>query len=300
MTKENKLKESFELIQLPEDAKDRITANCVNSSKSHTKHTSVRLMAIAAAAAMLSISVFAVGSRIFYHDKAYQDKGQIPNTNNGVSFTGPNESARVGTPLEEHDFTFKARTWNTDEYLGGGTGHRNWQSMKVLTAQGPLRSRNIFAEDGAVKTEYSAKDLTSFKDVPFQHISADFAGLAQQYHFVPDSSYGWTIQDHRGRNDGECFLAACAGTQPGSWFNLSVEYDPNFEYSNTSYFQEGVYDQSYFYSSSDGYVFLIQTFGDSIWANCSTEHANFSLYGNFVSTSEVEDFLDHLGLKMAD
>ncbi len=300
MVRENKLKESFELIHLSEEAKTRITANCVNGSQApRTRRTSLRLAAIAAAAAMLSISVFAVGSRIFYHDKSYQDTSQIPD-DPGVCLSAPNASARVGTPLEEQDFTFKARTWNTDKYLGGGTGHRNWQSMKVLTAQGPLWSRNVFAEDGAVKTEYNAKDLASFQDVPFQHISADFAGLAQRYNFIPDSSYGWTIQDHRGQNDGECFLSACAGTQPDSWFKLSAVYDPSFDYSNTSYFQEGVYDQSYFYSTSDGYVFLIQTFGDSIWADCSTKHTNFSLYGNFVSTDEVEDFLDHLNLKLED
>ena len=59
---------------------------------------------------------------------------------------------------------------------------------------------------------------------------------------------------------------------------------------------EGSYETSYYYTSVDGYEFLIEMDNGNVWAQCRTSHATVSLHGAYLTSDEVEDILDHLSL----
>ena len=56
------------------------------------------------------------------------------------------------------------------------------------------------------------------------------------------------------------------------------------------------YETAYYYTSADGYEFLITMHNGRVWADCNTSHASISLYGAYLTTVEVEDILDNLSL----
>ena len=64
------------------------------------------------------------------------------------------------------------------------------------------------------------------------------------------------------------------------------------------YIIDGSYETAYYYTTSDGFEFLIRLHNGRVWANCNTSHTYVSLYGAYLSRDEVEDILDNLSLSI--
>ena len=54
--------------------------------------------------------------------------------------------------------------------------------------------------------------------------------------------------------------------------------------------------QIYEYTTAQGHTFLLQFYGDCVWAECQTTYARVSLYGGYLEPEQVEELLDNLSL----
>lgn len=272
----------------------------------------VKIAAIAAVVSLLSVTAFAVGIHLFYNptivenrDDAFAqqaDQAGASGAESGVGIMSPGS----GTPptLEEvtEAYTHKARGWTSEDTMGGAIrpGYQ-WVSMEVADADGPIRSRYVYAESGAVKTEYTAENPRDLNAVESDCIRMDLSWVNENYSYIPNANFFYTIADEEGKYAGECFEALYAKEDKSAWFTLCYSRDPGSSNEDGStYLVKGDYDEVYSYTTSDGFEFVIQVYGECSWAFCATKYSTISFYGGYMSQTEIENILDHLDLYAAE
>lgn len=317
---DRELKHCVTGIEMPREMQARILKTCQAALVTTEKNTRpkktagkvIKIAAIAAAVCLLSVTAFAVGIHLFYNPTIVEDRDDAfaqqadqavdSGSESGVGILSPSS----GTPptLEEvtEAYTHKARGWTSEDTMGGAIrpGYQ-WVSMEVVEADGPIRSRYVYAESGAVKTEYTAENPADLNAVESDYIHMDLSWLNEQYRYIPNANFFYTIEDKDGEYAGECFEALYAAGDESAWFTLCYGRDPGSsnEDANT-YLVKGDYDAVYSYTTADGFEFVIQVYGDCSWAFCATKYSTISFYGGYMSQEEIENILDHLDLYVAE
>ena len=62
----------------------------------------------------------------------------------------------------------------------------------------------------------------------------------------------------------------------------------------------GTFEEAYYYTTASGYEFLITADGDTVWADCTTAKTSVSLYGAYLTTSDLEQIVEHLALSISE
>lgn len=317
---DRELKRCVTGIEMPEEMRARILKTCQaehvrtekNTRPKKTAGNLGKIAAIAAAVCLLSVTAFAVGIHLFYNPTIVEDRDDAfaqqadqagdSGAESGVGIISPGS----GTPptLEEvtESYTYKARGWTSEDTMGGAIrpGYQ-WVSMEVAEADGPIRSRYVYGESGAVKTEYTAENPADLNAVESDNIHMDLSWVNENYSYIPNANFFYTIADEEGEYAGECFEALYATEDESAWFTLCYSRDPGSsnEDANT-YLVKGDYDAVYSYTTSDGFEFVIQVYGDCSWAFCATKYSTISFFGGYMSQGEIENILDHLDLYAAE
>ena len=193
---------------------------------------------------------------------------------------------------------FKSDDWDVGDSINGGvvSEYSQWDSAEVLSSDPTLRSRCVSREDGAEKMEYTAENPANLLDTMTGRVTFDLGWMHEQYDYVPDANFSFVVSDAKGNYVSEIFDALYAKKDGSGYVDLSIYNIAQANYFGQSYIVDGSFETSYYYTSVDGYEFLITMDNGNVWAECRTSHATVSLYGAYSTTDEVEDILDHLSL----
>ena len=122
----------------------------------------------------------------------------------------------------------------------------------------------------------------------------DLAELNELYNYVPDANVLYYVEDKRGNYEEFCFDSLYADSEGKSYFSLEYWHHEEADDDNkfNDYIPQSSYDVVYKYVNASGAEFIIQTYGDCVWATCDTEHSYICLYGGYMQTDEIEAVLD--------
>lgn len=208
-------------------------------------------------------------------------------------------------PLEEiiEDDRFKSDDWETGEQINGGIapGYSLWDSAEVLSNDPSLRSRRVSRnDDSAEKIEYTAENPANLLDTLTGRVKLDLSWMGENYAYVPDANVAYVVTDKDGNYVSEYLNALYAKPDESAYVQVTVWNMAQTDDSSQSYIIDGSYETAYYYTTPDGYEFLIEMHNGMIWADCNTDHASISLYGAYLTSDEIEDILDHLSLSMKE
>ncbi len=313
---ERNLKRISDELKLPQESRERIRshlASCRTQKedipmRKTTLKKRIPLLAAAIVIVMaLSLTAAATVADLFRNDiivssreDAFSDASGSGSSDapGAVAITGPNGSPP--SPLEEiaESGRFKSDDWETGERIGGGVlpDYTEWDSAEVLSSEPSLRIRRVSRADGAEKMEYTAENPANLLDTLTGHVTFDLSWLASHYDYVPDANQAFVVADAEGGYVSECFSALYAKPDGSGYVRLDVDNIAQADYWGQSYIVDGSYETAYYYTSSDGYEFLITMHNGRVWADCNAHHASISLYGAYLTSGEVEEILDSLSL----
>ena len=126
--------------------------------------------------------------------------------------------------------------------------------------------------------QYMAEDPADLLPVLTGKIRFDLTWLAEHYSVVIPDDQAYIIRDEDGAFVSEYFSAAYGANDGKGWVSLDMDYDTTRKGLGPSYIVNGTFDQAYYYTTQDGYEFLITASRDKVWASCYTDHAAVSLY----------------------
>ena len=299
-------------LKLPQESRERIRSQLVSyekPSEAVPKRKSAcrpRVPVIAAAVAVMMILVLTAGAAVvqmFRNDVIVPSIDDIPEPTFHIGVPGGysvrEPSGEPPATLEEKIASSRYITerWDLEESINGGIyGYSQWDSLEVLSSDPTLRSRRIGRKDGAEKMQYTAENPTNLLDTLTGHFTFDLTWLNEHYDFVPDANLSLSIRDKRGNLVIESFQALYAKKDSTGYVDLNFAYYAQADYLEQGYVQEDNYESVYYYTSTDGYEFLVMMYNGNVWVDCMTAHAKISFNGAYLTTSEVEEILDHLVL----
>ena len=241
---------------------------------------------------------------LFRNDIIVSSADNIPvsSSENGapgaVAITGSGGNPPAALDEMTESARFKSDDWDVGDSINGGvvSEYSQWDSAEVLSSDPTLRSRCVSREDGAEKMEYTAENPANLLDTMTGRVTFDLGWMHEQYDYVPDANFSFVVSDAKGNYVSEIFDALYAKKDGSGYVDLSIYNIAQANYFGQSYIVDGSFETSYYYTSVDGYEFLITMDNGNVWAECRTSHATVSLYGAYSTTDEVEDILDHLSL----
>lgn len=308
----NELKKAVEQITMPEDMQERI----VKGVKEDMKHGQVKTdgtgrgmkrcfktgLVIAAAVASL-VTVIAVGGKYGSINPTIVENMQTlreyisQNDISSYSVVGPN--SRTPHSLEEmiESRTFKDRGWLSEETMNGSVrSDDQWESMEVVQAEGDIKKRYVYATNGAVKTEYTARKPGMLQDVMTGDVRIDLAGLDEAFQWVPNANLFYEITEKNRKEVGTYCDVLYQGEAEGSFFALNCTNTAARNQNENAYIPADAYDQIYHYTNAAGIEFIIKVYGDCVWAESIMEHSEIGLYGGYMRTDEIEKALEYVYL----
>ena len=305
---ERNFKRISDELKLPQESRDRIRSHLVSYQKQsevipmkRTLKSRVPLVVAAIVMAMaLTLTATAAVVQLFRNDIVVSSKEDIPapSTTGSVGIVGP-----IGTPPDPldkmiEDDRFKSDDWTTGNMIRGGiiSEYDQWDSMEVLSNDPTLRIRRVDRADGAEKMEYTAENPVNLIDTLTGRVTFDLGWLGGHYDYVPDANLSFVVMDKRGDFASELFQALYAKSDGSGYVRVEIYNVAQADYFAQSYIIDGSYETAYYYTSTDGYEFLIKMHNDRVWVECNTSHASINLYGAYLTTDEVEDILDNLSL----
>lgn len=170
--------------------------------------------------------------------------------------------------------------------------------MEVLSDDPALRSRLVTRLDGAEKMEYTAENPASLVDTLTGRARFDLSWIGEHYDYVPNANFSYVVTDAKGSYAAEMLSALYAKPDGSGYFRIEINNLAEADYWTQSYIVEGSYETAYYYTSADGYEFLIRMHNGNVWVDCSTSHATVSMYGAYLTEHEIEDILDNLQLSL--
>ena len=304
-------------VRLPEGSRARIRAQIAsraeeqeasmqNKPKKHLPRLAVAAIIIAAALT-LTAAAAAVVHR-FRNDIIVSSVSELPapteDTPTAVAVVTDSQSAAqtLDEILAEGPY-ITAEEWETGEKIGGTTSaqYGGWDTAELISSDPALSVRRITREtDGAEKMQYMAEDPADLLPVLTGKIRFDLTWLAEHYSVVIPDDQAYIIRDEDGAFVSEYFSAAYGANDGKGWVSLDMDYDTTRKGLGPSYIVNGTFDQAYYYTTQDGYEFLITASHDKVWASCYTDHAAVSLYGAYLTTSDLEQIVEHLALSISE
>ena len=304
-------------VRLPEGSRVRIRAQIAsraeeqeasmqNKPKKHLPRLAVAAIIIAAALT-LTAAAAAVVHR-FRNDIIVSSVSELPapteDTPTAVAVVTDSQSAAqtLDEILAEGPY-ITAEEWESGEKIGGTTSaqYGGWDTAELISSDPALSVRRITREtDGAEKMQYMAEDLADLLPVLTGKIRFDLTWLAEHYSVVIPDDQAYIIRDEDGAFVSEYFSAAYGANDGKGWVSLDMDYDTTRKGLGPSYIVNGTFDQAYYYTTQDGYEFLITANHDKVWASCYTDHAAVSLYGAYLTTSDLEQIVEHLSVSIAE
>ena len=305
-----KLSESVKKIKMSEESKKRIAQKCLEESQRRNEgllstvtrpKAGRKIFRVTAAAVLILCSATAVmaGSGIFKNPSVVKDIVEIRKIESegeygGYSVSGPNSPTPHSLEEMTESRRFKSDGWTSKDTMGGSVWNRYyWTDMEVIDNEGDLRERNIYSDKRDIKKEYTAENPLLLQEFMKGEAYIDLAELNELYNYVPDANVLYYVEDKRGNYEEFCFDSLYADSEGKSYFSL--EYWHHEEADNDSisdYIPQSSYDVVYKYVNASGAEFIIQTYGDCVWATCDTEHSYICLYGGYMQTDEIEAVLD--------
>ena len=304
-------------VRLPEGSRARIRAQVASwaeeqeaSMQNKPKKRLPRLAVAAiiiAAALTLTAAAAAVVHR-FRNDIIVSGISELPapteDTPMAVAVVTDSQSAAqtLDEILAEGPY-ITAEEWETGEKIGGTTSaqYGGWDTAELISSDPALSVRRITREaDGAEKMQYMAEDPADLLPVLTGKIRFDLTWLAEHYSVVIPDDQAYIIRDEDGAFVSEYFSAAYGANDGKGWVSLDMDYDTTRKGLGPSYIVNGTFDQAYYYTTQDGYEFLITASHDKVWASCYTDHAAVSLYGAYLTTSDLEQIVEHLSVSIAE
>lgn len=310
---ERNFKRISDELKLPQESWERIRSQLSSYQKQSEdipmKKATLksRMPLIAAAVVMmmvLTLTAAAAVVHLFRNDIIVSSADNIPvsSSENGapgaVAITGSGGNPPAALDEMTESARFKSDDWDVGDSINGGvvSEYSQWDSAEVLSSDPTLRSRCVSREDGAEKMEYTAENPANLLDTMTGRVTFDLGWMHEQYDYVPDANFSFVVSDAKGNYVSEIFDALYAKKDGSGYVDLSIYNIAQANYFGQSYIVDGSFETSYYYTSVDGYEFLITMDNGNVWAECRTSHATVSLYGAYSTTDEVEDILDHLSL----
>lgn len=314
---EENFKRIADAVRLPEGSRARIRAQIAsraeeqeasmqNKPKKHLPRLAVAAIIIAAALT-LTAAAAAVVHR-FRNDIIVSSVSELPapteDTPTAVAVVTDSQSAAqtLDEILAEGPY-ITAEEWETGEKIGGTTSaqYGGWDTAELISSDPALSVRRITREtDGAEKMQYMAEDPADLLPVLTGKIRFDLTWLAEHYSVVIPDDQAYIIRDEDGAFVSEYFSAAYGANDGKGWVSLDMDYDTTRKGLGPSYIVNGTFDQAYYYTTQDGYEFLITASHDKVWASCYTDHAAVSLYGAYLTTRDLEQIVEHLSVSIAE
>ena len=294
-------------LKMPEESRERIRAQlasyAANQEVIHMRKTNLKkfIPLTAAAIAILSLTLAAaVIAPQFRNDIIVNSVDDIPdpagtNAPGMIGIASP--SGNPPPTLEEitESGRFKSDGWLSKETING-FGTRD--DMEVLDNDAPIRSRRVSRTDGAVKMEYTAENPIDLAETLTGRVSFDLSWMDGHYDYVPDANFSYVITDPEGNYAGEVFQALYAKRDKSGYIRVELDYTAEKEPLSPSYIVDGSYETAYYYTTPEGYEFLIQLHKGHVWVRCRTEYTGVGLSGAYLTRDEVEDILDNLSLSI--
>ncbi len=294
-------------LKMPEESRERIRAQlasyAANQEVIHMRKTNLKkfIPLTAAAIAILSLTLAAaVIAPQFRNDIIVNSVDDIPDSagTNAPGMIGiASPSGNPPPTLEEitESGRFKSDGWLSKETING-FGTRD--DMEVLDNDAPVRSRRVSRTDGAVKVEYTAENPIDLAETLTGRVSFDLSWMDGHYDYVPDANFSYVITDPEGNYAGEVFQALYAKRDKSGYIRVELDYTAEKEPLSPSYIVDGSYETAYYYTTPEGYEFLIQLHKGHVWVRCRTEYTGVGLSGAYLTRDEVEDILDNLSLSI--
>ena len=314
---EENFRRIVDAVRLPEGSRARIRAQIAsraeeqeasmqNKPKKHLPRLAVAAIIIAAALT-LTAAAAAVVHR-FRNDIIVSSVSELPasteDTPTAVAVVTDSQSAAqtLDEILAEGPY-ITAEEWESGEKIGGTTSaqYGGWDTAELISSDPALSVRRITREtDGAEKMQYMAEDPADLLPVLTGKIRFDLTWLAEHYSVVIPDDQAYIIRDEDGAFVSEYFSAAYGANDGKGWVSLDMDYDTTRKGLGPSYIVNGTFDQAYYYTTQDEYEFLITASRDKVWASCYTDHAAVSLYGAYLTTSDLEQIVEHLALSISE
>lgn len=304
---EQNFKRIADSVRLPDGSRTRIRAQIAShrekqeASIMKTKKHLPRLAIALIVALALSLTA-AAAVYVFRNSILVSDKSDIPepqgDTPVAVAVSFPNGDV----PHSLEDVTearrITADEWENGEKIGGGGS--GWDSAEVLSSDTALSIRRITREDGAEKMEYMAENPNDL--VPFlsDKFALDLTWMNENYRFVPETGIAYVVRDPGGAFTGNYFSALYGAADGKGYISFELRYDTSWENSSQCYIVDGSYEKAYYYTTQSGCEFLITADSGHVWAECCTAHANVSLSGAYLTTTEVEQIVESLSLSITE
>ena len=303
-------------VRLPEGSRARIRAQIAsraeeqeasmqNKPKKHLPRLAVAAIIIAAALT-LTAAAAAVVHR-FRNDIIVSSVSELPasteDTPTAVAVVTDSQSAAqtLDEILAEGPY-ITAEEWESGEKIGGTTSaqYGGWDHAELISDDPALCIRRITRdEDGAEKMQYMAADPADLLPVLTGNIRFDLTWLSENYKAVTLDDQAFIVRDEDGNPVSEYFWAAYGANDGKGWFRLEIMHDTTWNLS-PDYIVDGTFEEAYYYTTADGYEFLITADGDTVWADCTTAKTNVSLYGAYLTTRDLEQIVEHLALSISE
>ena len=280
-------------------------ASMQNNSKKHLPRLAVAAIIIAAALT-LTAAAAAVVHR-FRNDIIVTSVNELPepteDTPMAVAVVPDSQSAAqtLEDVLAEGPY-ITAEEWKSGEKIGGTTSvqYGGWDTAELISSDPALSVRRITREaDGAEKMQYMAEDPAALLPVLTGKIRFDLTWLSENYKAVSLDDQAFIIRDEDGGFVSEYFWAAYGANDGKGWFRLEIMHDTTWNLS-PDYIVDGTFEEAYYYTTASGYEFLITADGDTVWASCTTAKTSVSLYGAYLTTSDLEQIVEHLSVSIAE
>lgn len=313
---ERNFKHISDELKLPQASRERIRSELaayqvqwegIPMKKTASKPRVPFLAAAAVMAMALTVTAASVVVQRFRNDMIVSGVEDIPVSSNkgdapgAVAIAGPNGNSP--TALEEmiKSERFKSDDWTQGNAIHGGvvSEYHQWDFVEVLSSDPDLRIRRVGRSDGAEKMEYTAEDPADLVDTLTGRVTFDLSWMSDQYDHIPDANMSFVVTDADGEYVSEAFSALYTKPDGSGYVRVELENMAQENYYAQSYIMDGSYETAYYYTSPDGYEFLITMNNGIVWADCSTSHAGISLYGAYLTSDEVEDIIDNLSLSFS-
>lgn len=313
---ERKLERISRSLTLPTQSRARIRSRLASWGPEQEEQNmkqvrwKTRIPFIAAAAviamALALTATAAVTGVLFRNDKIVASRADIPippDTGGGpneVGILGPGGDSPYSLEEMTQSSRFKSDDWDIGEAIGGGIvpDYTKWDAVEVLSRDPALRSRRVTREDGAEKMEYTAEDPASLLTTLTGRVTLDLSWVDSRYDYVPDANMAFVVKDSEGHYVSETFSGLYAKKDSSGYVEVTFDNTAQADCFGQSYIMDGSYETAYYYTSADGYEFLVMLNDGWVWATCRTSYTSFALHGAYLTQSEVEDILDHLSLSI--
>lgn len=303
-------------VRLPEGSRARIRAQIAsraeeqeasmqNKPKKHLPRLAVAAIIIAAALT-LTAAAAAVVHR-FRNDIIVSSVSELPapTEDTPTAVAEPASGRKAPKTLEERladGPRFTMDEWRNGEKIDGTFSHlySGWDHAELISDDPALCIRRITRdEDGAEKMQYMAADPADLLPVLTGNIRFDLTWLSENYKAVTLDDQAFIVRDEDGNPVSEYFWAAYGANDGKGWFRLEIMHDTTWNLS-PDYIVDGTFEEAYYYTTADGYEFLITADGDTVWADCTTAKTNVSLYGAYLTTRDLEQIVEHLALSISE